>query len=1375
LTEAANAQTPLHDLTITALDGLPLSDPANGTLVAGPIQLTSVASIGFDIPLFSDSVLSIIKSADKSHVQVGESVGYRVRVSNQGRMEVMGLTVTDSLPRFLDLVEGTSRRITSRGTSDLEPVQSGRRIIFDLGDLAAGEHVEFSYRTRVVPGAPAEAMQNKATATGVLATGEQTSAGPARAVIFVKQGIFSFQQVLIGRVFEDTDGDGAFSGDDLPLAGVRVVLDNGMSSTTDSEGLYNIPSVPEGARMLGLDSGSYPPGYCPVDTDRLQDRGAFRLLRTPLQGGSLLKQNFILGPGPDCSSPPEHEKTQESAPAWSDTAPEADAATLPAPSTVLSETESTLTRLAVQTEELSALALGELTVLEPVDGFVSMTGALDLEVRTHRQGQVRVRVNDVEVSNDRVGQTVLDDRNQLATFGFVGIPLRPGPNRVIVDAVSGDGNTGSQQELTVYGRGSVERLRLQTEAETLPADGRSHTTVQLELVDAWGHPAQDARVLLTTSAGVLSDGEGVLLGPAMDLSTKDGFASVDLASELATGPARLEARYGDLSTDVTVRFVPAQRPRFLVGMGELTVGASDSEPGVGDDPAAVKDGADGRMALFYQGAAPAGTLLTAAYDSDRRLLFELDPLEKRYPVMGDSSTYFEQAQFNSRAYFKLEKNRSYLLWGDFQPVQDKTTFAENNRKLTGLQLNLENAQGDQLTLAAAEPDHAFARQVISGAGISGLYQLDHSPLVPGSEQITVEVHDRRNPEVILSQEPLLRGLDYDIDTLAGTILFKRPIGTFSGSDFDLVEVVVLYEFEPGEFDGLTWNGRGRKQWNGGNTRLGFSLLGEEQDGGDDFHLVGADLLQGLPHSGTLALEMAASDGRPLNLGNASLGDDPAMNGIALRGEYHQSFAALRGPLRASFQSVDEGFLNPFGGSVTPGNRRVTVGWEPLLTRSITLTVEVQGEENETSSVDNSRVTGSLRMKAKVGDKLEVTAGYDHRDFEDSISDDERSSDLVSAGFDWRPGKRWQVALRREQNVSGDADPSFPDSTFLNLGFQQNDGLRYFLKVRDSGSAIETIADVSAAGITPPRSETEIQLGAETRLGTYSTMSARYQIESGINGSDSFAVLGLGTRLPVKETLSVDFRGEAGLSVDGPGQTFESLSTGLSWLPNERLRTTLRYELRDAAGFGQTLTASAVGKPGDDVTLLARLTASDARQSGQDSTKVSLMTGLAWRPLRRDDFGLLFAWNHRDHKQGGQVDRVRTLSDTLSADGVLELSRRARWFGKIALSFADDKPSGLPSVSTTTTLVQSRLEYRLGRRWDVAVEVREHYLWEDSLRRDHLGMECGFWATENLRVALGYAFTGADPLEGSETVTRSGLYLNLTSKLNGILDLLRRKP
>jgi len=166
-----------------------------------------------------------------------------------------------------------------------------------------------------------------------------------------------------------------------------------------------------------------------------------------------------------------------------------------------------------------------------------------------------------------------------------------------------------------------------------------------------------------------------------------------------------------------------------------------------------------------------------------------------------------------------------------------------------------------------------------------------------------------------------------------------------------------------------------------------------------------------------------------------------------------------------------------------------------------------------------------------------------------------------------------------------------------------------------------------------------------------------------------------------------------------------------------------------------------------------------------------------RPLRRDDFGLLFTWNRRDRRQSGEGpgDEVRTLSDTLATDTVFEFTQRLRAFGKAALTHTTDQPAGLPVVSTTTTLGQGRLEYRIGRRWDLAGEVRDVTLWQDRLRRDSFGLEWGFWANEDFRVGLGYGFTGSRVLEGADTQVRRGFYLNLATKMNRILDLLRREP
>ena len=135
---------------------------------------------------------------------------------------------------------------------------------------------------------------NVATATGVFPTGEQTVSAEAHAVVNVSAGVFSTQQVLIGRVFVDTNGNNEFDLSDRPMPGVRLYLSNGQSVITDSEGLYNFPYLGDGPQVISLDPVTVPQGYALTDGGRVSGKAWTRLLRTPIGGGGLLQQNFAL-------------------------------------------------------------------------------------------------------------------------------------------------------------------------------------------------------------------------------------------------------------------------------------------------------------------------------------------------------------------------------------------------------------------------------------------------------------------------------------------------------------------------------------------------------------------------------------------------------------------------------------------------------------------------------------------------------------------------------------------------------------------------------------------------------------------------------------------------------------------------------------------------------------------------------------------------------------------------------------------------------------------------------------------------------------------------------------------------------------------------
>jgi hypothetical protein len=241
--------------------------------------------------------------------------------------------------------------------------------------------------------------------------------------------------------------------------------------------------------------------------------------------------------------------------------------------------------------------------------------------------------------------------------------------------------------------------------------------------------------------------------------------------------------------------LPELRSTILVGLAEASIGRAAPENTLRGDDAKARS----HIEFFYRGSVFGKNLLTLAYDSQRSLnrtlgrdrLFQADPLERVYPIFGDSSTRFDEVESNSKIYARVDRNRSYAMFGDFEPGMSDTQLAGYARKLTGAKVHLENSNGDFLTVTGARPDTAFARDVFPASRL-GLINLSYPDVLPGSETVALEVRDRRNPERLISREPLLRSLDYNFDPLTGQLFFLRPISAFD-YNLNLVQLVVTYE------------------------------------------------------------------------------------------------------------------------------------------------------------------------------------------------------------------------------------------------------------------------------------------------------------------------------------------------------------------------------------------------------------------------------------------------------------------------------------------------------------------------------------------------------------------------------------------------------
>jgi hypothetical protein len=1195
---------------------------------------------------------------------------------------------------------------------------------------------------------------------------------------------------------------------------------------------------------------------------------------------------------------------------------------------------------------------GKIVVLAPEANEVIMENALRVEARVHLDYSVALEVAGQRIPDSNIGVKEVDRKNQVTTFVFVGINLKPGPNPLKISALAPDGTAGEATELTVLGRGPATRLEVVTDKKEIQSGGRDSTVVRVRAYDAWGNPAVGGQVGVQVSAGrllradeqptsraanndapasangnkaqsapttsaaapvcnrtagqkgekddcvaALAAQRGIsreeaeklrspLIGAGVEpingfsaeqvnatnrqqiLALDNGEALIELIGEGQPGNAEIRAFSGDLQANSLLRFTPEQRPQILVGLAEASFGKAAPDLALGGSDKNYRHHTE----FYFRGPLLFESQLTLAYNSFRPLTrtdgrdrrFFLDPLDRVYPVFGDSSTRFEDAQSNSKLYARIDRGRSYLLFGDFDASQQEyvhnnytptpvTNLAENlasagigntvlnnfnsipvfanqgpqltgyNRRLTGVKVHLETDGGSSLTLTGARPDTAFARDVFPGSTL-GLIRLSRTDVLQGTETVLREVRDRRNPDLILQREVLVRSVDYNLDPYLGSIYFLRPLSTFDYA-LNLVQIVATYEYRAVGMNSAVYTARGSQHFNRAGLRLGASFVDQRQDTFGSFYLGGVDGEQKIGKSGSLQFEWGLSNGRVASSGSyfgfdglaGSLNSGSAEhNGQAWRAEYRQPLHFNEAQLQVNFSRAARSFFNPFGTTITPGSQRGSLALDLKPIKAAQMRLGFTDERNRSAVFNNSRRTASIGWLQSVGDKLRLSLGYDYRTFSDNagsalanhanananadgtattpataaqFAGREVTSNLVTAGAEYRPNDKLSVAVKREQNL-GDADPTYPDQTTVAASYQVNSLAKIFFTQRLASQAITAISDVSSFGFAETASRRETALGVESPLNKYTTMSGRYQINNGLNGTDSFAVIGLLNRFPISKRLSLDAGYERGMHLQGNGHSFNNAMFGFSYNPTDNFRSAARYELRDLYGFGNIFTVGAAGKLAESWTTLGRFqysrTAFRRLPTQGDNLMMNGQLAMAWRPLESDRTALLFSYTHRSIEQGARQGFAPTIDrdEILAADGLYQPLRRLELYGRYAVKFNRTGRDGIPVASTLTSLLQGRAELRFAQYFDLAGEVRTLWLSGAGSRRTSLGAELGFWALSDLRLAGGYNFTQMKESPGyfggfssfnQNLNTRRGFYFVVSSKLSNMFNLFGTSP
>jgi uncharacterized repeat protein (TIGR01451 family) len=314
----------------------------NGTIVTQDIVAVSDAVSVVD-PMPVD--LQVTKTVDRPRLRIGDQAIFTVGAGNPSRFVLDQVGLRDTLPpgfiyvpgsavlrvtgpRLEDLVPGqlTTSSVVTPGlvaspatlkragvalpsrtvqavatapvpvttvTRSIEGTVVNGEVSFTVGQLVPGAKAEIDYKTVVAPVARPGRFDTKVVGSALSPLGEQVVTVPVNVEVLIVDDPFSVTQVLIGRVFDDANGNGEYDAAETGVPNVRVVTATGLSAITDSLGQYNLPSLAAGSTLVSIDPATVP-RHLMLPKSESRFGGGAQLLRTPLEGGSLLRQNFPL-------------------------------------------------------------------------------------------------------------------------------------------------------------------------------------------------------------------------------------------------------------------------------------------------------------------------------------------------------------------------------------------------------------------------------------------------------------------------------------------------------------------------------------------------------------------------------------------------------------------------------------------------------------------------------------------------------------------------------------------------------------------------------------------------------------------------------------------------------------------------------------------------------------------------------------------------------------------------------------------------------------------------------------------------------------------------------------------------------------------------
>ncbi|AMN67693.1 DUF11 domain-containing protein [Psychrobacter sp. P11G5] len=1411
--------------------------------------------------------LQVKKESDVKTAELGDYVSYTIKVTNDNSVATAyDVQLKDALPRGFDYVSG-SLRIDKAQTTEFKA--DGKYQVLSLGNMGPKTGKEITYRVLVGSSALGGDGINRAIAQGRNENDQVLVSRESQWKIDVSRGVMNTDGIIVGKIYHDINRDGIQQkdNDELGVAGVRIYMENGNYIVTDPEGKYNFYGISAKTHVLKVDRTTLPIGTELIiqsnrnagdagsrfvdlkygemhradfalvggmadSTERLNQELITRSKNISTKNDALeqaVKSELALEPDYDlnnddnvdasgCKSNDELDRGIQC-----DSAIVADMANPTAERVNLTVNTIAPPKQKELEEYLKKVANNDVAFINLSSGQQLNSYKQLVQVQAPLGSNFTLYANGKAVSEEKIGKTAEQANQSVTAFDYYAVDFKRGSNTLRGVATDVTGKVISEQTIDIIAPDSLQAINYRTQERLIEADGVSEYQVVISLKDRNNLPyIPSTPITIDTNIGRINLKDSNKDQAGTQFSVDGGELLIPVIAPNAPGKGELIIDTGSSKQVIPLQFTAKLRPLIAVGIVEGAISLKDFDSGsITDAQGAFEEelhefaggddySATGRAAMFLKGKVRGDYLLTLAYDSDKkgeRLFRDIDPGEY-YPVYGDSSAKGFDAQSTSKLYIRLDKGRSFAMYGDLKTQVDNDDgikLGKYSRTLTGIKAQFEDTD-TRITTFLAETSSSQRVNETRGLGISGPYPLagDFDAVLENSETIEVITRDANNPGLIISRETLTRFADYEIDPISRSLYLKAPIAS---QDIDGNPIYLRVTVEVDEGGENYWvGGVAAKQQLTDKISVGGSYINSD-DPLNKEQLASINSVIKFNNKLNLVAEYAKNKAEnpnyePSNQINAELLEGDNAEGDALRIELNYD-DKNRTRAKAYYNKADEGFVtgaSPLTAGRTESGVEVT---HKLKNKTTALKFEGIRTKDHTTEASREGIQASIEQRLSQNIVGEIGLRYYKQEATAASRNTQAATDVINTDI-----------------VDEDEKPIFNDSLINQSALNGVNTLEKDIEGMTARARITARLPKLNKALVFAEYEQDIDhsarnatsIGGETPLGNLGRLYARHDLINSLSGSyglddtderqrtvvgfdatymkdgkvyseyrardaisarEAEAAIGLKNKWYVQEGLTLNTLFERVESLEGEkDSTATAVGFGVEYLAKEDYKASGRLEKR----WGDT-SDTLLGSAGiayrytDDITLLAKDIYSRVDYDDGHRTINRFQLGAAYRDYDSNQLDMLAKLEYRLDDNSTGTDPYQKDSLIWSWSGNYHPTRPLTLSGHYAGKYNQYEADNLESENTAHAAYVRGL-YDISERWDIGLQAGTYWNNQANDLAYMLGAEVGYSPMTNLWLSLGYNFMGFEDEDiAYDDSTQEGAYFRLRFKFDE--DLFKR--